>query len=923
MKQLYALLAALVFTLPSSAQISIAAAEMPHANDELIRVRAVNNPFLDYAATGAAHTWEFPNLAVAQGDTTAYQTVASTNFIYAIIYADLFFNANRANHAKPGVDIPFSNLLPIANPYTFRYRSNSVYKTVGYGVELSGIPVPILFDEQDVIYELPLEYGDASTSNSSYHIDIPNLGYYGFEQERVNEVDGWGAITTPGGSWDVLRVKTTLTMRDSLSGFAINRPVAREYKWLAQGLRVPVLQVNTTSIFGNEVITGIWYYDVPRTITVDEPLAATLCPGAELDVYYTATGSYNAGGFFIPANEFTAELSDASGSFANPVVIGSVQSTESGSIAATIPANTPPGSGYRIRVVSRSPDYIGASSPMSITIGGATTAAITADGPTQLCEGGSVTLTAVGGPGYQWYIDGTMIADAEEATLSTDLAGDYTVMVSNGCGSATSNTITVAVNAAPELSVAVNSVTVCAGSTALLEAMDLSSEPGTTYQWFLNDAPIAGAEALMTMAALEGLYTMQATSAAGCASTSEGIFLSVETMDATVLTAGGPATFCEGGSVELTATNAMGIAYTWSLDGTVIDGATDATLTADAAGNYTVTATSSNGCVSAPSGIDVIVNLAPNAPSVTANGATAFCAGGTVQLSTDGSGGDVQWYLDGSAIPGATSAVLDVNAGGSYTAIITSAEGCASQASASIDVTVSPLPVAPNVISSEPTAFCAGGGTTLIADFIDGLEYQWLLNGVSIPGATSTQYSTQIGGTYTLLVTNASGCSTMGAPAIEITVFDAPDQPVISQGVDGLEASGTGTFQWYLDGAPINGATSAFYEPTEDGYYTVLITDANGCSSLSEAWFFLTTGVSESNPHEVRLVPNPSVGRFFIEGASAASGYEVHDLTGKLVRIGRITASRTAIDMSDAADGAYFLRTIGGSGEVIRFIIAR
>nr|MBP6313725.1 hypothetical protein [Flavobacteriales bacterium] len=277
MKQLLTLSVVVLLTAGTQAQITITQAEMPHAGDQLARVQAVTNPFLNYGATGASYTWNFENLSANGNDATNYQSVASTNFVYAIVYADIFFNDNRANHAKPGTDIPLSNLLPIENPYTFRYRSSSSYRTVGFGLELSGIPLPITFDEQDVIYQLPLQFGNTSSSHSSYHIDVPNVGYYGFEQDRTNVVDGWGAITTPGGVFDVLRVKTTLNMSDSIGGLSIDRPVVREYKWLAQGLRVPVLQINTTSFFGTEVVTAVYYYDVPRSIHVVEPLANTLC----------------------------------------------------------------------------------------------------------------------------------------------------------------------------------------------------------------------------------------------------------------------------------------------------------------------------------------------------------------------------------------------------------------------------------------------------------------------------------------------------------------------------------------------------------------------------------------------------------------------------------------------------------------------
>lgn len=74
-----------------------------------------------------------------------------------------------------------------------------------------------------------------------------------------------------------------------------------------------------------------------------------LCSETPVSVPFTTTGIFNAG------NTFTAQLSDASGSFADPVAIGSLSGTTSGSIDATIPGGTTTGTGYRIRVVSSDP----------------------------------------------------------------------------------------------------------------------------------------------------------------------------------------------------------------------------------------------------------------------------------------------------------------------------------------------------------------------------------------------------------------------------------------------------------------------------------------------------------------------------------------------------------------------------------------
>ncbi len=924
MKRLYTLSLSFLAILGASAQITIGLNEMPSASDQLVRVRAVTNPFINYGATGAAHTWDFSNLAANTGDTTNYQTVASTNFVYAIVYADIFFNGNRANHAKQGTDIAFSNLLPITNPYTFRYRTSALYKTVGYGVELSGLPVPIIFDEHDVIYELPLAYGNTSASHSSYHIDIPNVGYYGFQQDRANEVDGWGVITTPGGEFDVLRVKTTLTMRDSIAGFTINRPVTREYKWLAQGLRVPVLQVNTTTLFGLEVVTAIYYYDVPRTINVVAPLATTICPGATLPVHYESTGAFNAGGFFVAANHFTVQLSDATGSFAAPVTIGDVIATSSGTITATIPLNTPPGTGYRIRVISTSPDFTGTTYPFEISIGGTPVTSITAAGPTSICTGDTLMLTAVGGPSYQWQLDGADIAGAVNETFPAVAAGTYTVMVDNTCGSAMSNGITVEMNAPPTHVVDATSYLICSGSSVDITAHDMSGQSQLSYQWFLNNALIVGAMDTVVTASLGGLYTMEVTNGTtGCTFTTEPVQVSLQVVPAPDVTADAPTSLCTGGTVVLSTPDAPPNTYQWYLDGNAITGAMSNSLVVDAAGSYTLVITNMDGCASQPSAaISVVVSAIPDAPSITA-GSTILCNGGPLTLSVPATAGSTyQWYLDGNMIAG-TDPTLLAQAPGDYTVVETTASNCSSEPSAAVTITAETV-VAPNVVSTEPTTFCEGAGATLIADVIANVVYQWTLDNATIPGADGVQLTVTTEGSYAVSVTTVNGCSAT-SDAIDVIVNPLPAVPVITGSNDSLLASGTGSFQWFLDGAMIPGANDPWWVPTENGNYTVQVADGNGCVSTSDAWFFLTTGINGTTVEEVRVLPNPSNGAFTIQ-LSGADGqpYEIRDALGKLVRMGRVSGVRTAVDLRTAEEGMYFLRLPwNGTTTVVRILIAR
>ncbi len=107
-----------------------------------------------------------------------------------------------------------------------------------------------------------------------------------------------------------------------------------------------------------------------QTITTGTILGSPFCSGNAVSVPYTKTGA------FTPGNIFTAQLSNASGSFASPVSIGTLASTVAGTIPATIPAGTSTGNGYRIRVVSSTPVVIGANNGVNLTIN--TTPAITA-----------------------------------------------------------------------------------------------------------------------------------------------------------------------------------------------------------------------------------------------------------------------------------------------------------------------------------------------------------------------------------------------------------------------------------------------------------------------------------------------------------------------------------------------------------------
>ena len=102
--------------------------------------------------------------------------------------------------------------------------------------------------------------------------------------------------------------------------------------------------------------------EAPDHLILVSPISTPVCAGSSLSITYTTYGVFNAGTIF------TAELSDASGSFSAATSIGTLTSTSSGAISATVPSITPSGTAYRIRVISANPFVTGTDNGNDITI---------------------------------------------------------------------------------------------------------------------------------------------------------------------------------------------------------------------------------------------------------------------------------------------------------------------------------------------------------------------------------------------------------------------------------------------------------------------------------------------------------------------------------------------------------------------------
>ncbi|MBS1773130.1 MAG: gliding motility-associated C-terminal domain-containing protein [Bacteroidetes bacterium] len=183
------------------------------------------------------------------------------------------------------------------------------------------------------------------------------------------------------------------------------------------------------------------------------------CSGT-INVNYTP---YNPD-HFLPGNAFTVELSNASGSFASPTVIGSVTSTTAGSIACTIPPSVPYGTGYRVRVKSSDRRFTSADNGINIVYG-PSTIGFSLGNDTTICNGVTLTLKStkpIAGGNYTWSNGST------SSSIDVNTAGTYWASVGTGSCFA-SDTIQVSTRPVPTVFIG-NDTTICNGETLTMNA---------------------------------------------------------------------------------------------------------------------------------------------------------------------------------------------------------------------------------------------------------------------------------------------------------------------------------------------------------------------------------------------------------------------------------------------------------------------
>lgn len=242
MKYLFPFLAALFFTANTFAQDVLNISDMPGDNDNLRYSNLSSFGSIDFRSTGANHVWDFSQLTPTSQGYYEYENIFEINFLFLPLFGFNTFGRQTAEEINLGT-------VQLENIYTYYEKNNSTFKSIGRSLNISGIPAPAKHSDSEIIYKLPLKYGD--TNSDTYALNFPDVGLgilYSVSGTREYEVDGWGTVITPHGSFDCLRVKSTISETNlvEVQGVPLSITiVTEEYTWLSKGEKTPVFEVGT------------------------------------------------------------------------------------------------------------------------------------------------------------------------------------------------------------------------------------------------------------------------------------------------------------------------------------------------------------------------------------------------------------------------------------------------------------------------------------------------------------------------------------------------------------------------------------------------------------------------------------------------------------------------------------------------------
>lgn len=271
-------------------QITITNADMPDPGDSIRVSYALSLGSADPALTDTNYVWDFSFLTPSAQERIEYITPTAFPFNFLSDVAV----TNYSPDSLPGIG-------PIPSNFVDYYKSSgSSFRQVGTTFDFGAVlpfSAPIIYSAADYVYRFPVGYGNVDSCDASYSFTIPGIGFIGQDRHRVNVVDGWGTLVTPLDTYQVVRIRSVVDAVDTVSldtssqtGYTIARPREIQYKWMALGMKIPVLEVDCQVILNAEVVTNIQYQDTLRDSLFQVSIANMNPDAPRVSVYPNPAG---------------------------------------------------------------------------------------------------------------------------------------------------------------------------------------------------------------------------------------------------------------------------------------------------------------------------------------------------------------------------------------------------------------------------------------------------------------------------------------------------------------------------------------------------------------------------------------------------------------------------------------------------------
>ncbi len=470
--------------------------------------------------------------------------------------------------------------------------------------------------------------------------------------------------------------------------------------------------------------------------------------------------------------------------------------------------------------------------------------------PSVICAGQSVALTANGAATYTWSPTINLTASTgTTVTASPQVSTTYTITgTTNGCTGTATAAITISalttVNSSPAAS------TICAGDSVLL-----TGSGANTYSWSPSSGlNISTGSLVMAAPSVTTTYVLTGTNAAGCNGFDTTIII-VNPQPTISFNPVAPS-ICIGGNILITTSGAN--IYSWSPS--IALSATNVaivTATPTVTSTYSVFATDINGCTNTNT---VVVTVNPLPVIAVIPIAPSICSGDSVVLNA--SGGSTYSWSPSTGLNNSTSVSVTASplTNTTYTLIGTSGVGCSAQTTVAVNVlpnlTINILPSNPTICSGASVSVTSSGAASYVWSPSSGLNNSTSATVNASPDSTTN---------YSVIGTGTNGCTAASSTIITVNTLPIvtinPGVATICFGENiQLNAIGANSYLW-TPAATLNSnnISNPIATPVASTIYTVIGTDANGCSTSAYTDIFV-------NP--LPIVTVNSTSSMFCPGAS-------------------------------------------------------